>query len=316
MCKVLILGGAGYIGDALTDLFNNSPNEFEFTVFDNLLFEDHYLKPVIFINGDVNKDKGQILELIEDHDVVVNLSALVGDGMCALNSEMTIETNLNFVKWLAENCKKKIIHISSCSVYGAGEDILSEDSPKDPKSLYASTKLESEQYVLEKNGCVLRLGTVYGVAGSFSRIRLDLVANVLTMRAATGQVLKVFGGPQYRPIVHVKDVARCIKFCIDNDVKGVYNVHSENYRISEIAEEIVKNIGGSIEYKSTMFEDRRNYKVSSDKIRALGFETEYSLVDGIFEINDLFKGKRVKNPNKPLYSNENYYREFLSTKNN
>jgi nucleoside-diphosphate-sugar epimerase len=314
--KVLILGGAGYIGDALTDLFIEKKSRYDFTVFDNLIFEDHYLKPVKFVHGDINSDKNRIKDLIFDHDVVVNLAALVGDGMCQLNAELTTKSNLEFVEWLAQNCSKPIIHISSCSVYGEGEEVLNEDSEKKPLSLYAQTKLESEKYILDKNGCVLRLGTVFGVAGNFSRIRLDLVANILAARGAVGEVMKVYGGPQYRPIVHVKDVARCIEFCIDKKLKGVYNVHHRNYKISEIAEEIADLIGGKIEYKNIKFEDRRNYKVSSEKIRQFGFETVYDLKVGILEISELFRNKRVRSMNKPLYSNEAYFRDFLNNSGN
>jgi nucleoside-diphosphate-sugar epimerase len=97
--------------------------------------------------------------------------------------------------------------MSTCSVYGAQDGMLTEESPTEPLSIYAATKLSAEEYLKDKNAIIFRLGTLFGVGDQFSRIRTDLVVNVMAARAYYEQRLKVFGGEQWRPLLHVKDAA-------------------------------------------------------------------------------------------------------------
>ena len=123
-------------------------------------------------------------------------------------------------------------------MYGAQDDILNEDSPTDPLSVYASTKLEAEKILKEKDALIFRLGTLFGVGDSYSRIRMDLVVNVLTAKAINDKKLTVFGGRQFRPLLHVKDAARVIEESIRSKNTGIYNLHLENTKIIDLAEKL------------------------------------------------------------------------------
>lgn len=305
--KVLITGACGYIGGYLTDLLSVE-GKYDITAYDNLLFEDRYLKDVDFIKGDI-RDYKKLGGIVNNYDAVIWLAGLVGDGACAVNPALTKEINTDTVKWLVDNYNGKIIFPSTCSVYGKNDDILDEDSPTNPLSAYAATKLEAEQYLLEKkpDSLIFRLGTLFGIGDEHSRLRLDLVANILSMRASKGETLSVFSGSQWRPMLHVRDVSTAIKHGLDNDVEGLYNLSYKNYRIAELAEEIVGLVPGSgIEYSEMPFEDQRNYKVKNDNILATGWKPTLELKDGVKQIKWAIQQDRIKDPTDPVYHNALY----------
>jgi len=309
--KILIVGGAGYIGGYMTDIL--SKNNYSVTVYDSLLYESRFLKDVNFINGDI-RDKNKLLSILNDYDIVIWLAALVGDGACAINPSLTKEINYNSVKWLVDNYKKKIIFTSTCSVYGINNNLIDEATNPNPLSVYAETKLLAEQYLINNhdNYTVFRLGTLYGIGDLFSRIRLDLVLNALSKKAAHGEVLSVFGGEQWRPLLHVKDVAHATTFCLQNNVNGLYNLSSKNYTIKQLAEEIQKTKPKTIvEYSDIKFEDLRNYKVKNDRVLEIGFNTFIDIQEGISEIMKLFEERRINDPNDPVYSNVAFLRNSL-----
>jgi nucleoside-diphosphate-sugar epimerase len=121
--KILVVGGCGYIGGFLTDLLTNQA--YDVTVYDSLLYETRYLKNVNFIRGDI-RDTEKLEKIIHDYDTVVWLAALVGDGACAVDLELTKRINFDAVKWLVDNFKGKIVFTSTCSVYGANNDLIDE----------------------------------------------------------------------------------------------------------------------------------------------------------------------------------------------
>ena len=215
-------------------------------------------------------------------------------------------------KNLTKNFKGKIIFLSTCSVYGAQEGILNEDSSVNPLSEYASSKLVAENYLQDSNAIIFRLGTLFGISDEFSRIRLDLVVNILVTKALTEGKLTVFGGEQWRPLLHVNDVANAIENVLDKDIKGVYNLHHKNYKIIDIAEAIVEKIpSAKIETTPMKFQDSRNYQVSSEKLfKETGFEASIDLKTGINEIHDLIANDRIKNVNHKRYSNQNFLEEY------
>ncbi len=304
MKKMLIVGGAGYIGGYVTDTFKSN-GEYDVTVYDNLLYETRYMKNVKFIYGDI-RDREKLEKIINDYDVVVWLAALVGDGACAINTALTEEINYNCVKWLVDNYKGKIVFTSTCSVYGMNDDLIDEDATPNPLSAYAATKLQAERYVVEnaKDYLIFRLGTLYGISDEHSRLRFDLVVNIMTLRAVRGEKLTVFGGEQWRPILHVRDVANAIEYCLANNITGLFNLSERNVEISKLAEEIKKHIPDvEIAYQNMKFEDLRNYKVKNDKIYATGWKPKFSLPDGIEEMKKIFLEGRIKNTNDPVYSN-------------
>lgn len=301
--KVLIVGGSGYLGGALTDLLDDH----EVRVYDNLMYEEAYLKPVGFIRGDV-RDR----ELLKLHlawaDAVVWLAAIVGDGACAINPRLAMEVNQQSVEWLADNFDGRIIFMSTCSVYGVHDELLDEDSPTNPLSVYASTKLTAESYLKGKNVIIFRLGTLFGLGDNYSRIRLDLVVNTLTARAISEGKLTVFGGEQYRPLLHVKDAAQAIVDNLESKYTGIFNLSWGNVKILDLAKNVQMQIPCTLGVVETTFEDSRNYRVTSKK--TLGFEPLLTPTDGIRELGALLEAGRIKDLNNKRYNNEGFLNDI------
>jgi len=309
--KILVVGGCGYVGGYLTDRMIHCMHDV--TVYDNLTYESRFLKPVNFIYGDI-RDFDKLSKIINDYEVVVWLAAIVGDGACAINPDLTEELNFGCTKWLVDNYKGKIVFMSTCSVYGINNDLIDELATPNPLSKYAETKLKAERYIANNHHeyLIFRLGTLFGLGDNFSRLRLDLVTNILTLKATRGEPLTVFGGEQYRPLLHVKDVATATLYCLNHNINGLFNLSYKNYTIKEIAETITSIVPGSETIATDIkFEDLRNYKVKTDKILSKGWAPSYDLADGVMEIYKVVKDKRIVNSADPVYSNAVYLREKL-----
>ena len=306
--KILVVGGAGYVGGGIVDTLLKKN---EITVYDSLIYESAFRKDVNFIYGDI-RDYKKINSILNNFDAVVWLAALVGDGACSINPTLTHEINSETVKNLVKNFNGKIIFLSTCSVYGAQEGVLDENSEVNPLSEYASSKLIAEKYLEESDAIIFRLGTLFGISDQFSRIRLDLVVNILTTKALVDKKMSVFGGDQWRPLLHVKDVANAIEHNISSDTKGIFNLHYKNFKIIEIAEKIKEKIPDvSIETTPLPFQDARNYQVSSDKLKLeTGFEASIELTQGIEEMYNLISSNRIKDINDPRYSNQNFLQTY------
>jgi len=308
--KILLVGGSGYVGGAVSDELNKS--NFNLRIYDNLLYESSYLKKIDFVNGDV-RDKKKLKKHLNWADIVVWMAAIVGDGACDINKEDTLEINSKSVKWLSKNYDGKIIFFSTCSVYGAQNGILTENSKLNPLSLYARTKLDAESFLKNKNSTIFRLGTLFGIGDSYSRLRMDLVVNLLTMKAHFNKELTIFGGSQFRPLLHVKDVARAVKKVINSNKNGTFNLKYENYKISDLALLIKKNFKTKIKIKTTdmMFQDTRNYMVSSHNFDSLfKFKPKYDVEYGIKEIIELIDSNRIKNFDDIRYINHLYLKKY------
>ena len=307
--KILIVGGCGYIGGYLTDILSDDKNN-EVVVYDNLMYESRFFKNINFIRGDV-RDTKKLGSMINKYDIVIWLAAIVGDGACSVNNKLTTEINDDSVKWLAKNYRGKIIFMSTCSVYGVNNNLIDESAELNPLSDYASSKINAEKHIksLSKNFLIFRLGTLFGMGDKYSRPRLDLVVNILTKRAVEGKSLNVFGGEQWRPLLHVKDVGNAVKYCIDNNIDGLYNVSMKNYTIADLARKIHRLIPSSkVNFKDIPYEDFRNYRVKNDKFSKLGWTPTYSLEDGILEMQSIIAEERIVEPNDDIYSNAKYVR--------
>ncbi|MDA9275366.1 SDR family oxidoreductase [Acidimicrobiia bacterium] len=302
--KILVVGGAGYVGGGIVDKL--VPNH-EVTVYDSLVYETSYRKDVNFIYGDI-RDHKKLNSILNNYDSVIWLAALVGDGACSINPSLTQEINAESVKNLTKNYSGRIVFLSTCSVYGAQEGVLSEDSSTNPLSEYASSKLIAEKYLEDSNVIIFRLGTLFGISDQYSRIRLDLVVNILVTKALMENKMSVFGGDQWRPLLHVNDVANAIDVTIETQVNGIFNLHYQNFKIIEIAEEIEKKITTSEIIKTPLeFQDARNYQVTSEKLhKETGFKAEVDLKVGIDEIYELISKNRIKDITDPRYSNQNF----------
>ena len=305
--NILVVGGAGYVGGGIVDKLKKNHNV---TVYDSLIYEESYRKDVDFVYGDIREQK-KLLPLLDKCDAVIWLAALVGDGACAINPELTFEINSDSVKFLAENFNKRIVFLSTCSVYGAQEGLLDESSTINPLSAYATSKVKAEDYLKDSNAIIFRLGTLFGISDEFSRIRLDLVVNILVTKALTEGKLTVFGGDQWRPLLHVIDVANAIDHTINLKTTGIYNLHYENFKIIDIANAIVERIpSASIETTPMKFQDARNYQVSSEKLfQDTGFKASTNLLQGIDEVFNLISNNRIKDVSHSRYSNQNFLEE-------
>ena len=304
--KVLIAGGAGYIGGAITDLLATQA-EYEIRVYDSLLYEESYRKPVPFVCGDV-RDREKLLSHLQWADAVIWLAAVVGDAACALDPQTTVEVNQDSVRWLSENFAGRIVFMSTCSVYGAADSELDEWSLANPLSVYATTKLAAESYLINANAIIFRLGTLYGLSDFFSRVRFDLVVNTLTLRAHTQGRISVFGGDQYRPLLHVRDAAAAVVSALDSSACGVYNLSRINMTISEVADVVSSLFPGLVVSRTaTRFEDNRNYRVSSQRAREnLGFNPGLAISKGIGEIRALLDEGRLVDLSNSRYWNDQH----------
>ena len=208
---------------------------------------------------------------------------------------------------MVRNFKGRLIFPSTCSVYGAQDGILTEESKLKPLSVYAESKILAENFIIENSSdfLIFRLGTLFGLGDDFSRLRTDLVLNVLTIRAQLEKKMVVFGGEQFRPLLHVRDFTTAALPEIKSKNTGVYNLVCENLTIIELANRIKKIIFDSeIEISETEFQDSRNYRVSGKKAKdILNFIPTHSIESGITQIRDLITQNRIPNVNVPRFSN-------------
>ena len=300
--RILITGVAGLAGHAIVDLLN-STRVHEFLGVDNLLYADEYLRRVPFQIGNVG-DPGFMIPLLKSYkpDAVIHLAGIVGDAACAARPKEAEEANITSVKILRDHFNGRIIFPSSCSVYGANDNLVTEESSLNPLSLYAEMKLRAEKILEGKNVFIPRLGTLHGVTG---RLRNDLVVNVLAIRAMVEGKITVFGGEQYRPLLHVQDLVETILMQLPQQCTGIFNLVENNYKIVEIAD-IVKQVIPSTEIEITEmeFEDRRNYRASADKAKQCwGFNPRLKVFDTVEDIVRISNEGRIKDFSLIKYSN-------------
>ena len=274
------------------------------------MYADRYFKPVKYIYGDITKPD-QVKDAIAGRkiDYVIWAAALVGDALCAKDPEFTHKVNVEAVKSFSKIYDGPCFFFSTCSVYGANNDLLDEGSPVNPLSVYASTKLEAERILLERqNVLVYRLGTLLGLSGEDARPRMDLVGNALTMKAIRNDPITVFGGEQMRPLMSVKEVAHAVCFGIDRGLTGLFTIAERNMNISELAVEIKERTKSKSEIVVTdiPFEDMRNYRVDCSKLKNTGWSTLYPIKLAIDEFAQNIRENRVKNADLNLYYNGRY----------
>lgn len=311
--KVLVVGGAGYIGGAVTDAL--IAKKIPFSVYDALVYEHQYLKPVDFIYGDI-RDYKKLKSVLPNYTHVIWLAALVGDTGCQIDEWMTRAVNIEPVKWLANNYKGRILFASTCSVYGKSNSMLDELSPTQPLSLYASSKLEVEPFLIKHpNALIYRIGTAYGISDCHVRTRLDLAVNFLTFKAVHSGKLSHFGGTQWRPFIHVKDIAAAFINGLNSNAKGIYNLATENCQIKNLAHKIGKFTNSKIEAVKQPFHDERNYHVSTGKAQKAGLlkGLKYNLDYGIKEIASLASFFRVPPDESDVHFNEKHLAGLYSS---
>jgi nucleoside-diphosphate-sugar epimerase len=260
-------------------------------------------------------------------DAVVHLGAIVGDPACALDTDLTIEVNLMGTRTIAEVAKgygiSRFIFASTCSVYGASTDdkLLTEESPLNPVSLYAVTKLASERVLMDLasetfSPTCLRFSTIFGLSG---RTRFDLVVNLLTAKALMEGKITIEGGDQWRPFLHVDDAALSLLHTLEAPLakvhKQVFNVGGDehNYTIQQIGDLIRKQVPQAEIINVGSGGDQRNYKADFRKVREeLNFVPQWTITEGIKQVIDLIQGGKVKNYGAAKYSNVKFLTEVES----
>lgn len=310
--RVLVVGGAGYIGGSVTDVL--IAKKIPFSVYDKLVYEHQYMKPVDFIYGDV-RDHKKLKLILPQYTHVIWLAAIVGDGGCQVDEWMTKEINSESVKWLVRNFKGRILFASTCSVYGKSDSMLNESSPTNPLSLYARSKLEAEPFLVKHpNALIFRLGTAYGASDLYSRARLDLAVNTLSFRAINHGKLNYFGGTQWRPFIHVKDIATAFVNGLSSNTKGIYNLTTENLQIKDLAEKVGKLTKCKVEATEHPFQDERNYHVSADKAKKAGLlkGLKHDIEQGIKEMSSLATFCRVPPEESDIHFNERYLADLFN----
>jgi nucleoside-diphosphate-sugar epimerase len=299
MNNVLITGGAGYIGSILTEKLLQ--NGYTVTVLDSLIYNQLSLlgfchnKQFKFVHGDV-RNETLLKDLVDESDIIIPLAAIVGMPACKSYPQVAIDVNykhiVNVLKFAGKN--KKIILPNTNSQYGSSAEIITEESPFKPLSLYAETKCDAEKALLDnQNGIALRLATVFGLS---YRMRMDLLVNDLTYKAITDGYLVLFESHFIRNYIHIRDIANTFIFMIENYDKcngNAYNVglSSANCNKLQLAEKIKEYVPELVIVKNEFKKDfdQRNYMVSNKKLESLGWTPKYSLDDGIKELLQGYK---------------------------
>ncbi len=322
MNKILVTGGAGYIGSVLVRLLLQKG--YSVRVIDKLDFGGEtilgllHLENFEFIYGDI-RNEDACINATRGVEAVVHLAAIVGDPACAAQPEIASETNFLGTKKLycaaVKNNVKKFVFASTCSNYGKmtdGNGYVTEETELAPVSLYAELKVEAEKYLLGTsesicNPVCLRFATVYGLS---PRIRFDLTVNEFTKELFLGRELVVFGEQFWRPYCHVQDLARSVILVVEADEKkvsrNVFNVGAtpENYQKKMIVEEIQKLLPGSRIKYIKKDEDPRDYRVDFSKINNnLGFKITKTVPNGISELIDILGKKFIPTPDDKSYRN-------------
>jgi len=302
MQKILVTGGAGYLGSVLVPQLLAAGHSV--TVLDSFMFRQTSLADCCasdafdVIRGDC-RDERLLAGLVAKHDVFIPLAALVGAPLCDRDALGAVSTNRDAVRLLCRlvSPTQRVLMPVTNSGYGIGQSGISctEESPLKPISLYGTSKVEAEQAVLEReNSISFRLATVFGMA---PRMRMDLLVNDFVYRAVTDRALVIFEGHFKRNYIHIRDVARVFLHAIENfeTMRGrAYNVGLEDANLTklELCAAIQKHIPGFVFLEAPIGEDpdKRDYIVSNQRILATGWKPAHSLDDGIRE---LIKGYRI-----------------------
>jgi len=317
--RVLVIGGAGYIGSAL--LPKLLAKGYHVRLLDLLIYGTEPIAEVIdhpnleIMQADF-RQVDKVVEAMRNVDAVIHLGAIVGDPACALDEELTIEVNLMATRMIAEVAKgsnvSRFIFASTCSVYGANPATLDERSALHPVSIYARSKIASERVLTSMAGSgfgptSLRFGTIYGLSG---RTRFDLVINLLTAKALVEGRITIFGGDQWRPFVHVDDAAevalRTLEAPLSLVGNQIFNVGSDeqNCTIQQAGEIVARMVPGAELVNEGSDTDLRDYKVSFGKlVKTLGFAPRWTIEQGVKQVIDAIEAGHVRDYRDAKHSN-------------
>ncbi len=305
MKNILVIGGGGYVGSELVpELLNHN---YKVTVYDlfiygkNVLIQNNHLN---LIEGDI-RDINKLKNTIKNFDIVIHLACISNDPSFELNPKLGKSINLDSFRPLVELSKinkvKRFIYASSSSVYGIKkEKNVSEDLSLEPLTDYSKYKVECEKILLEYKDdkfetVIIRPATVCGYA---KRQRLDVVVNILTNLAFNKRKIKIFGGDQLRPNIHIKDMVRVYLNVLEAKaelVNGeIFNAGYDNMKVKEIANVVKKVVGDDVKIDKQETNDNRSYHISSEKIKKIiNFEPKFTIEDAVKDLKYAFENQKL-----------------------
>ncbi len=316
--RILVTGGAGYVGSRLIPKLLSEG--YEVSVLDlyiygrNVFGSLHHHPHLMEIVGDI-RDNEAVKKAMQDCDAVIHLACISNDPSFDLDPTLGKSINLDAFLPLVRTAKecgvKRFIYASSSSVYGVKkEKNVTEDLALEPLTDYSKYKADCEKILFQEmtdtfEAMVIRPATVCGYS---ERLRLDLTVNILTMHAYYNKKIKVFGGDQLRPNIHIEDMADaylcCLKAKKENIMGKIFNVGYQNLAVREIAELVRKQFDEEISIEVVSSDDNRSYHVSSDKIKnELNFTPKYTIENAINDLKNAFDKNYVQDP----LVNANYY---------
>ncbi len=327
--RVLVTGGAGYVGSMLTAALLAAG--YEVVVLDLFIYGTNSLKAVrdnpslTEIHGDL-RDLPTVERALVGVDVVIHLACISNDPSFDLDPRLGESINYTCFRPLVRAAKragvKRFIYASSSSVYGVKEEPeVHEDLPLEPLTDYSKYKALCEQILQEERepGFVCLTLRPATVCGWSTRLRLDLSVNILTNHAINNHRIKVFGGAQRRPNIHINDMVALYMHCLlqpDHAIDGqIFNAGYENYKIIEIAEIVRDRIGDGIDIDILPTDDLRSYHISSRRIRdALGFVPRHDIENAVADLQNAFAKNAVTDPmTNTLYYNTRRMQELALT---
>ena len=316
MSNILITGGGGYVGSLLTPYLIQKGHKV--TVLDLFIYGEDVLQKnnnLKVVKGDI-RNEDLISKITKNQDIVIHLACISNDPSFELNPNLGKSINLDSFRPLVEqsvsNNVKKFIYASSSSVYGIKKERdVNELMSLEPLTDYSKYKADCEKILLDYQSdkfivTILRPATVCGYA---PRQRLDVVVNILTNLAYHKREIKIFGGSQLRPNIHINDMVKSYEVIInaeDNKIDGqIFNVGYDNKSVKEIAKIVKSELGDDIKFLTEKTNDNRSYHISSHKIqKTLGFSPDFNINDAAKDLKIAFDEKKLKNPlNNEFYFN-------------
>ena len=303
--KIFLIGGGGYVGSALVPKLINLG--YEVTVYDLFIYGKEVLEKnsnLTLIEGDI-RDINFLSKSLKNHDSIIHLACISNDPSFELNPKLGKSINLDCFRPLVEVAVKenikRFIYASSSSVYGIKkEKNVTETLTLEPLTDYSKFKVECEKILSEFTSdefetVIIRPATVCGYA---KRQRLDVVVNILTNLAFNKRKIKVFGGDQLRPNIHIQDMVNIYIEVLKAEKKlvngEIFNAGYDNFTVSDIALTVKEVIGSDIEIETLPTDDNRSYHVSSEKIKkTLNFTPKHTIKDAIKDLKKAFEEKKL-----------------------